>query len=348
MPRKRLGLIGFDTNTGLGVQTQMYANYLKPDKVLIADLTDIYLASGKDLQRYPERFSAFHVRATDGFPTVADFDWLLNDIDVVMCAETPLNYDLFTMAHLAGVKSILVPNFEFLDMLREPDLPRPDLLLLPSLWHLKEIKELGVPWLYLPVPIDYRHFKFKQRESARKFLHVAGHKTYMDRNGTDVVLEAMQYVKSNIQLIIRTQQDIGSWLGYTHDRRITIMPMEVENYYELYDDEDVLLLPRHYGGLSLQLNEALATGMPVIMPNVSPQNGFLPKDMLIPASGYTPIETRSTIEWWAVKPKDLAEKIDWLVTNPSMTAWLSAQAGEVANSIAWDRLLPEYRKVIDD
>jgi hypothetical protein len=44
------------------------------------------------------------------------------------------------------------------------------------------------------------------------------------------------------------------------------------NYLDQYKDGDVLVIPRKYGGLCLPMQEALAHGIPVIMPDIEPND----------------------------------------------------------------------------
>jgi len=336
---KRLGIIAYANNTGLGNQTRQYYEWLKPAKTMVVDLSDMQRQSGKNVTSYFERYPDGLI--IEGIPSNLAINSFLEDLDVVLVAETPLNHYLFKRAAELNIRTILVPNYEFNDYLQHPWLPRPDLLLLPSKWHMQETKELGIQMQHIPMPVDRSKLPFIHRKKAEHFVHIAGHPTFMDRNGTAVVLEAMQYVKSPIQLTMYSQFPIEA---YTDDR-INL----VKEYWELYKPEyDVMVMPRRYGGLCLPLNEAMSVGMPVLMTDVPPQNEFLPPEMLIREVGYDIIQTRAEIECWKPSPKALAAKIDELYNKPELVDNLSKAVDNLAEARSWKKLAPIYMEIINN
>lgn len=341
--KPNLTLIARADNTGLGNQTWELYRHLKPSKTYIIDLTTINAQIGKKtelhLERYPDG------RVLEGPPTKVMIEEILSGTDVLLTVETPYNYELFERAKAKGIKTILQYNYEFLDYLQIPGLPQPDLLLAPSTWHLEDVKgRFDANVEYLPVPTNRHVLPFRERTTAKHFVHVAGHPTFMDRNGTAVVLEAMQYVKSPIQLTIYSQFPIESYF----DERITLKHLDIENYWTIYNqkDYDILLLPRRYGGLSLQLNESLSVGMPVVMTDVEPQNSFMPKQLLIEPLGADTIHTRTEIECYKPSQQALARKIDELYREPRLVNNLSKWANRYAETTSWHTLKPKYDNLI--
>jgi glycosyltransferase involved in cell wall biosynthesis len=81
---------------------------------------------------------------------------------------------------------------------------------------------------------------------------------------------------------------------------------------ELYTDFDALILPRRYGGLCLPMNEALLSGLPVIMPDCSPNNDVLPTHWLIPATRTGSFMARTEIELHEADPRALGAQLDQL------------------------------------
>lgn len=344
---KRLGLFGARAdNTGLATQTKGYFDYLHPDKTLLLDLRSVNKEKGKITPFRPELFPDAIIHPN--FPSKGVVDEFLKDLDTVMAVETPYSYYLFERAKDLGIKSFLVINYEFLDYLAHPEWAKPDVLLVPSLWHFEEVeslaKELGMEAIYLPVPIDRRNLPFKQRYKATSFLHIAGHKTYMDRNGTDIVYECLPYIQNDdVTVTIRSQHH----LPYSGHRQLKIETQDALNYWDNYKQEDVLLLPRQYGGLSLQLNEAMSVGMIPLMPDVEPQSLFLPSDCLLPVTDTRKGQTRTTIDVFDVSPKDLAAAIDRLSECESgYLKFLSDSMNDMAAMWSWDSMYEEYKKVL--
>lgn len=333
----RLGIIARADNGGLGAQTFEQYRHLEPTKTMVVDISNLN-GFPTHYRRYPD------ATIIKGFPTPQDFEEFIKDLDVVLTTEIPYGYQLFDICRRAGVKTALQYNYEFLDYLQTPNLPAPDLLLAPSVWHLEEVRHLaekiGSKLVHLEVPVNRDVIPFRLRTEAKTFLHIAGHKTYKDRNGTEIVLEAMRYVKSDVKLIITAQgQDIVS-----DDPRVEIVHKDFENYWDIWNeiDADVLLLPRRYGGLSLQLNEAQASGMPVLMSNLEPQSTFLPDAELLPYHRLETILTRTEIESASVDPARLASQMDVLAQFPKIVAELSTDSNHRANEISWAKLAPTY------
>ncbi len=350
---KRVGLLGAQMiNSGIGVQSVEFAKHLNPEKILIADLADIHEASGKKVTSYPSRFNGFNTRTSNGYPSYDDILWLLDGIDVLFFIETALSWDILAMAKERGIKTIGQMNYELIDKLH-PDhthYPVPDEIWMPSTWHYEDMvvnaKKWGCKLRYVPAPINRELLPFKPRSKAVTFLHIAGHKTSSDRNGTDIVLAAIPLVKNeNVRFVIRTQRKLPP----IEDMRVRLVNNETREYQDMYRDGDVLLLPRRYGGLSLQRNEALSVGMPVIMPDISPQTGELSQNWLIPARYQETITTRPNIEIYEVSPQDLADKIDYIASLSGFTFqhW-SLSADALAHELDWKVQKPIYEALLND
>lgn len=350
MSKPRLTLIARADNTGLGAQTWEFARHMKPDKVYVIDLTAINASMGKKTDLHLERFPGATV--IDGFPKDSDFEAMVADTDVIYTVEIPYGYQLFDIARKAGVKTVLHYNFEFLDYLQNPDWPKPDLFLAPAMWRMMDAqKAVGMSNLrYLPVPTATDRFTVKPRTEAKHFLHIAGHPAHEDRNGTWDVLGCLQYVRNHIELTIKVQNerfaiDLMSWCARRQPDNVTIHidDTEVENYWDNFGPQyDVLLLPRKYGGLSLQRNEAMAAGMPVVMTDIEPNNLTLPAELLVRTVHEKNTMTRTTIEVRQAESQALAEKIDWLYDNPSEMQYLSGKMVGMAWHESWEQMAPKY------
>jgi glycosyltransferase involved in cell wall biosynthesis len=113
----------------------------------------------------------------------------------------------------------------------------------------------------MPVALD----RFTE-PTGDKFLHVGGHKARGDRNGTETAIRASR--KAQIPLTVTTQDRVRM-----AGRGVT-QPRSVPDYWRLYDGHGVLVMPRRYGGLSLVVQEAMAAGLAVIMPDCSPNQDW--------------------------------------------------------------------------
>ncbi len=333
----RLGLVARADNGGLGIQTWALYRHLRPARTLVVDIEHL-TGYRNHFERYPGAM------ISRGEPTLDTIRRFVEGLDVVLTCETPYNYALFSHCRAVGVRTVLQYNFEFLEYFANPQLPRPDLFLAPSLWHFDRVPFANKR--FLPVPVDRERLPFRHRTRARRFLHIAGHETIHDRNGTALVLEALRHVEAPVEVLLRAQRRHGFEVPPTR-ARVTVANEDVPLHWDLYGDEDdVLLLPRRFGGLSLQLDEALSRGMPAIMTDVSPQSGFLPGEWLVPAVSSFRFMAKTQIECFSCDPAALARRIDAFARDPALVSRASLAADALAERIAWHRLAGEYERVL--
>ncbi len=337
----RIGLIARADRTGLAVQTYEFSRHIECAKILVVDISrlngqknnfGLYPGAKKiSGEPYPE------TTVSAGLPSNAVIDAFLDGLDLVFTCETPYSYYLFEAARRRGVKTVLQYNFELFDHLAEPGLPKPDLFAAPSLWRYNEVPFPNK--CFLPVPVNRDLLPPRQITELRTVLHIAGNPAMEDRNGTRTVLDAWQHVKSPTKLVVRSPRRIPHT---SRDPRVRVDTADRPWYHELYSGADALVMPRKFGGLCLPLNEALSCGMPVVMSDVAPQNGFLPPVMLVPARRDRKAMAKVPIDVHEVSPADLAARIDELAANPDRVAEASADADDLAASMSWKRLHPIY------
>lgn len=338
----RVGLMAYSTNTGLGVLTHEFAVHLHPTKVLLADISSL-----NGVQTHHERFAAFDHRITDGRPSVEDIEWFLTGIDVAFIHETPLDYRMFERARQRGVKTVLQPNHEFNDYYANPALPLPDLFALPSPWHYDDLPYENKTLLHVPVATE--RLPHHTGQGIRRFLHIVGKPSVHDRNGTQATIEAFKRVKAkNARLTIRIQgEDAASALmpQISDDPRITLDWTDVYGYWEMYAGFDCLVMPRRFGGLCLPMQEALGCGMPVIMPDISPNNAVLPAEWLVPATHEGTFTARREIDLYTADTTALAAKMDeFCALSDNEADAVYATARSMGAELGWDRQIEEYRE----
>lgn len=362
----RLGLIARADNSGLGMQTWEFFKHMNPAKTMVVDISKF-----NNNKTYPERYSGPQVYHIKGFPTNAQVDTFLDGLDVVFIAEAAYNPYLYEKAREMGVKTAVQYNYEFMDWLVNPLYPKPDMLIAPSKWHFDEVQKWcegnGVKHVYLHCPVNTNLLNISQEEATNKkaqtFLHVAGRSAAMDRNGTETVIAASRYLKTNAQILIHFQGEQGLPHQATHsieyyckllethgnDNKVTIQTIDYPNYQDVYQDGDVMILPRRYGGNCLPMNEALACGMPVIMPNISPNNEFLPNEWLTETTpGSVSFTPRTTVEVTKPSPIDLAKKIDEFYNLTQGEFFMEiVKAQNLAYLISWEQMKPKYIEVFE-
>jgi glycosyltransferase involved in cell wall biosynthesis len=329
----KIGLIARADNTGLGYQTKSYYKWLKPSKTLVVNMRPLN-GMPQHFEWYPDGY------ITEGFPTQKEVTLFLRNLDVVITAETPYNFEIYSMAKQMGVKTVCVENPEFYDHIKYPDLPTPDVIILPSMWLYDEIKahaeSKGIQVFQIHHPVDRQDFPYRKR-TTKKIIHIAGKPAVNDRNGT------WDFMKAFPNGVITTQStDLAKQITMRY-RHCNVFS-NVEDPKFLYQLGDVLVFPRKYGGNCLPLNEALSTGMPVIMPDISPNNHLLPEEWLVKANYIGFFEPRTKVDMYQVDESSMAQKAEW-IRNCNIEEE-SEKANKIADSISWENLLDKYLEVL--
>lgn len=256
-------------------------------------------------------------------------DSFLKDVDVLVSFETFYSELFISRAKALGVKTVLLPMFEFL---RENH-QKPTAYLCPSAIEAQITGGEYIPW-----PVDTEAIAFRERTKASLFVHNAGHGGVLGRNGTELFIEAVKHVTSDVQFELRTQFPLN--VEPERLERIRVIEGNLKDNATLFSRGDVLVHPHKFNGLSLPVNEALASGMPLITTKMFPFTTWLSPSFMV-----EPYETRKTslsreITMSILKPEDIAQRIDEMATM-SLTS-LSQEARKLAEARSWRTLLPEY------
>lgn len=348
MTKNKLGIIVFSNHSGLGNQTRRLCYMLKPHRILAIDSTSFSKNKQINLHWY-DNFTGYKV---SGFPSNREIRVFLTGLTHVIVCENPLNFSLLTYAKQMGIKVYIQSNYEFCDHL-DKDIDLPYAFLMPSYWKLEEMRQKFPNTIveYLPPPIDPNEFKTarhnnfsRNKHNIRRYLHIVGTLAVNDRNGTQDLLESLKYTDSRFELVIKSQHPLPDEY-LIRDSRLLYKIDDEPNQEMLYSDFDALILPRRYGGLSLTTNEALMSGLPVIMPDISPNYRILPKKWLVPSRWKLSFKTRTMINVFEVDPKELAKKIDWLSVQDIES--LKTEAFEIGyNEFSESKLLPKYSELL--
>lgn len=330
----RLTLLVRADMTGLGIQTRSYYKHLKPHKTILIDISNLN-GTKQNYDWYPD------AQIIKGIPTDDMLQGMLSDTDVLMTAETPYNMNLYQVARSMQVKTVCVENPEFYDHIKYPQYQLPDLMILPSTWLEQEITRhanaKGTKVIQLHHPVDREEIEFRLREN-NKVMHIAGKPASHDRNGTWDFLQACP------NGIVTTQ--VEEFANQIRKRyRDTRVISNIQDPKYLYLLGDILVMPRKYGGNCLPLNEALASGMPVIMPDIIPNNNLLPTEWLVPAYISDSFTPRTKVDIWTTDHKALVERIEWIKSQDMKK--LSQQASNIADTISWKTLLPKYMEALE-
>ena len=349
----KIGVIARADHRGIGIQSYEFWRNMKADKALVVIMGQD-LTNGRELTPYaqdPSRFNQRWVRTvTWNSPEGLDHNIVrdfLDGLDIVYCIETPYDQHFFTLCRMAGVTSVLHANPEFYRYTSEPDLVRPDIVWLPTPWLADRIPEATV----MPFPVNRDHIPFRRRgldPNGITFLHIVGHRTVRDRNGTQTIYRTLRYIRRTpLNIIIRSQSSLPSLRTPYVNARVEVA--DVADNADLYAEGDILLLPRKWGGLCLPQQEALSAGIPTLMTNCSPQSSFLPSDMLLPTRQTQQLRMQcGMVPVYDAHPRQLVGVIERLALDPSRVPAMSDVADSLASSISWDALRPVYFRAFTD
>jgi glycosyltransferase involved in cell wall biosynthesis len=314
----RLGVIARSDNTGLGNQTRELVKMLNPDKILLVDST-----SFNNNKQHPDWYKQYDVIKTiKGMPRTKEILAFLENIDVVISCETFYHLDFVDIARKRNIKTILQYNYELFGNLVHPEWPLPDVLLSPSSWNIDAIKEKfgsKCKVYHLPPPTDTSLFNAARENNLSKthkrILHIAGKKAAKDRNGTNTVVEMLKHSSADYELVIATQTPLDF---ITKDSRLKINKDNVRNREDLYNGYDAMVLPRRYAGLCLPMNEALISGLPVFMTDISPNNQILPHNWLVGSNKIGEFKTKSMVDIYEADATKLGKTIDNYINSNSI------------------------------
>lgn len=329
----KLGAIVRCDDRGLGNMTWEFWRHVEPDRTLVV-IEPGAEAKGfaQHVGRYP---GATVVRFDDGhLPGDVVSEWLAG-LDVLYSAETFYDPRMVGWCRQLGVRTVLHVMPEFW----RDDLPRPDAVWAPTTWRLHT---LPADTRLVPVPVALDRLDTRPRERADRFLHVVGHHAAHDRAGTHPLLRALRYVREKLQVRIVTQDDHLPSMRSTGRAQVEWVTGSTVDYWTLYDDADVLIAPRRYGGLSLPWNEAAGAGLALVLPNVPPNRETWP-GVYVEAFPHGSLRTAGgeVITYETAVP-ELAATLDRLVREPGTVHDLSCASIAWAHEHSWEALLPTY------
>lgn len=334
----RLGLIARADHRGLGQQTRAVFDHLAPIKTMVVNCP-----SAQPLPLHLEYFPGATV--VNRLPTDRDCrDFVSDGVDMVYSAETFYNVNFPDIAREYGVRTVLHVNPEFLDAE-----DRPSLWAAPSLWRFDELPD---PKIHLPVPIPNIVDRLATATAAR-FLHVVGRPAIYDRNGTTQFLAALQHVESPITATVTCQDpdyvpNLLSGTRIPDHVELVVRAGDIYDNRDLYDGQDVLVLPRRFGGLCLPAQEAVGAGLPVIMPAISPNDTWLPADWLVPAEHAGAFRAKVDVQLYTADVRELAARIDRFATDTAFFTSAADRARHIAKQMSWEQLRPVYLKTFAD
>lgn len=331
----RIGMIARADNGGLGNQTWEFWRHVKPDATVLMMFGD-KARGGEYPERYQRRDPATEVIMNKPGETTLmrkSMEWLLERVDVVYSAETFYREDFTVQARQRGVGTVLHANPE---LYRAVD--RPTALWAPTHW---EVGRMPAGTAVVRFPVATERFTPRVRSGpVETWVHMAA-PAMLDRNGTELVLQAITHVKRPVRLVL-----IHSPVKFKgRTGRVTVETRGgCQDYWESWDDEtfDMMVMPRRYAGLCLPLQEAAAAGIATLQLQLKPQEDWPGVAFVPPTSSRNVQMAGGVFPVWSASPTQLAKTMDLYSTDADAVAELSAAALMHAQQVSWDSLLPEY------
>jgi glycosyltransferase involved in cell wall biosynthesis len=326
----KLGLIARSDPRGLGHQTRAVHDNLEPDRTLVVAMGEL----GRGYPTNPSWYPDATTLPFDGhrLPELATRAWL-DGLDVVYTAETPYDHRLPTWCAQHDVALVVHVNPEFDHWTTDHTKARPSTFWSATTWR-HDLLPAGTRVVPMPTA---PHPRARVRDGSSGLLHIVGRRALADRNGTAIVFASWRHQRTRARWTITAQDQLA------HARPPRSIDLQVHGPLEdpdgLYDLGDVLVLPRRYGGLCLPALEAMAAGIPVVMPKVSPN----PDWPIIPIGARRGKVVRTAagqIPTVDVAPRELAHLVDYLAGTPAEVASASRAALAWAQEHTWEALRP--------
>ena len=328
------GVIARGDAGGLAAQTGEMARHVSPAKILLVDLGE----RGRgptDRHRY-DNYGA-EVRVCEGIPKHADWQWLLTGVDCIYTAEATYDDSLARRCADRDVELVIHANPElWRDSSRGPTTR----VYLPTAWEARRVKDASV----LPVPVARDRLPFRQRTEAGTFLFPAG-PAMKDRNGYSILMASLRHLRVNAKLVVSPwhREKVQRHSGYVNVEHRVGTP----DYWTVYDDADVLVLPRRYGGLSLPIQEAASAGLAIVTLDLDPYRSFVHSAGLVGVTRPEKVPMKGGVfDVWGANPKELALVMRRLVAEPGLVAEMSAASGAWAATLDWGLWEGEWRRTL--
>lgn len=327
----RLGVVARGEDRGLGILTWEVVRHMAPDRVLLVDMGPLARGFPLHRERYDDSIRT-DVKYDDGHLNERVVRAWLEGLDVIYTAETWYDQRLAGWANLAGVRTVLHAMPEFLAVTT----PRPTSLWLPTPWRREA---MGAHHL-VPIPVATERIPVSLPSAGPlRVLHVAGHAAAADRNGTAAFIRAIGLLHERVEVTV-IDQDSRAWQTARPAPYVTLKVRGPEaNYWDIYREQDVLVMPRRYGGLCLPVQEAMAAALAVVMTDMPPNDWWPTMRVRCQQNGrlQTP---GGTLRIGLPMPHAIAEAIDTLARDRGLLERQQRASFVWSREHSWERLFP--------
>jgi glycosyltransferase involved in cell wall biosynthesis len=274
---RRIGLIGWNSDTGLGTLNRDLCRHLNVDRWIIMPCPYAETREAPQGQR-----CEFVSRSCSRDEIIRQF----NGLDWLLFAERPFLPNMIEIAREVGLRIACVPMWEWLNP-SASWIAYVDLMICPTHRTFVQLedwkKRFGFSYdlIEIPWPVSLDRFQFRSRKQLKRVLYVNGFggcegfrpdgtRVNYRRKGADIVFEAASQLP-------QLEFDIFSMaaLPPSLPHNVTVHPVP-SNIEDLYRVGDVCLQPSAWEGIGLPLLECQASGLPLITTDAQPMNEYRP------------------------------------------------------------------------
>lgn len=337
----RVGLLGWNTRSGLGYQNRDIAVHL-PVARWLAPRHPRY----PSLPR-PDMGGDYFAPWNQEVSTHELRQWL-RGLDWLLFVELPYLPAAAQHAREMGISVACVPNWEWLTT--DLDwLPYVDLMICPTRHTFRMLQQwrqnLGFAWdiVHVPWPIDPQRFTFRRRERCDRFVFING-TGGMQAQRLDGSLTS--YTRKGLELVAATARLLpqAPFLLYSQEGVLPPLSSNVQvrkaprDNRDLYKEGDVCVQPSHWEGLGLQLLECQAAGMPLVTTDAAPMNEYRPlRAVPVKDTELVFVYGDQAVDAQLVDPGDLAKVLRELHGSDLREASMQARAW-IEREGAWQRV----------
>ena len=264
----KLGLVGWPSDTGVGMELRDALRYLPavsvfymdhPGKPPAADFQG-KTAGPSDLLRKMASFIESH------------------KLDTILTWETPGSWDFPALWASKGVRWFCVAHYDWFAP-KQLAAWKTAKIIVPFEGAREGLRTVyGLESTTLQVPVDLERLPFQERKKAERFVTVYGHGGPGDRRAILQILEAWRLMGPEAPpLMVRSQKPIKEIENTKLPDKVTIEIGNLRQAHDLYAQADVAILPSESEGVGCSLIEAQASGLSVITTNLKPMKSIAPE-----------------------------------------------------------------------
>lgn len=332
----RLGLVGWASDTGVGMELRDALRYLPvtaafymdhPGKPPSADFKGKTQGSGDLLSKMRAFLEA-------------------NQIDTILSWETPGSWDFPTLWASKGIRWYCVAHYDWFAPKQIPAWKTAKIIVPFSQASLGLRMIYGLESTTLSVPVDLERLPFQQRQKAERFVTVYGHGGPGDRRSIVQIMEAWRLMGDQAPpLLVRAQKVIKELEGGL-PANVTVHFENLPKASDLYADQDMALMPSKYEGVGLSLIEAQACGLPVIATDMEPMRSIAPDYLVGGDIGKIEIMQDHWVATCTAHPAAIVERVKTLVHQDIREASRLARI-RVQEKFSWAELKDQWISLLE-